>query len=232
MEEAVSGGLDSIVLNPRTPLIDAICATVCGEWFEAADLWFEVYRDPRFRLLAAQCGAEASLYAGLLDLAEYFYLGLGDLAEAPAFVRALREKNEPIRRARLEYYGRRLEGHAKGAVRGGELMRLHFYREAVRHFLVLAPDERDSPKVLTLLARAYAMLGAHASLIALYESRRERLDEADLAHTVARARRLLARQSDPAPTNVHRFQKQHAAGALFMACIEGGHAAADEVLSA
>lgn len=220
MGDDVSGGLDLILLNLRTPLIDAICATVCGEWFEAADLWFEVYRDPRFRPLAAQCGAEASLYAGLLDLAEYFYLGLGDLSEAPAFVRLLREKNEPIRAARRAYYGHRQEGRAMGPEKGGELMRLHFYREAVRHFLVLAPADRDSPTVLSWLARAYAMLGAHASLIALHESQRGRLEDADLAVVLARARRLLTRQSDPPLTNVQRFQQQHAAGALFTATVE------------
>ena len=216
----MSVGLYPFPLNPRTPLIDAVCATICGQWFEAADLWFEVYHDPRFHLLAAQCGAEASLRAGLLDLAEYFYLGLGDLAEAPAFVRILREKNGPIRSARMAYYGRRLNGRAKGAVGGGELMRLHFYREAVRYFLVLAPAERDSSAVVPLLARAYALLGAHASLIALYESQAGRLDDADLTVLVARARRLLIRQSDPPLTNVQRFQQQHAAGALFTATVE------------
>jgi hypothetical protein len=222
MGEQVSVGLDPIGWNPRAPLIDAVCATVCGEWFEAADLWFEVYRDPGLRPLAAQCGAEASLYAGLLDLAEYFYLGLGEPGQAPPFVRALRDKNEPIRLARMAYYGRRLEGRARRAARGGELMRLHFYREAVRRFLVLAPAERDTPKVLGLLARAYAMLGAHASLIALHETQGARLAQADLADTIARARRLLARQSEPPLKNVHRFQRQHPAGPLFTAIVEGG----------
>ncbi len=216
----MTGALDPIVLNLGAPLIDAVCATICGEWFEAADLWFEVYRDSRFRSLAAQCGAEASLRAGLLDMAEYFYLGLGDPAEAPAFVRILREENEPIRSARMTYYGRGLEGRAKEAVAGGELMRLHFYREAVRCFLVLAPAERDSPAVLKLLARAYAMLGAHASLIALHESQPGRLDDADLAAMVARARRLLSRQSDTPLTNLQRFQREHPAGALLTAIVE------------
>ena len=218
----MSVDLDAIVWNPRAPLIDAVCATVCGEWFEAADLWFEVYRDRRLRPLAAQCGAEASIYAGLLDLAEYFYLGLGDPAQAPGFVRDLREENEPIRLARMAYYGRRLDGRARGPARGGELMRLHFYREAVRCFLVLPPAERDTPRVLALLARAYSMLGAHASLIALHETQGARLAKADLGAKVARARRLLARLADPPLNNVHRFQRRHPAGPLFTAIVEGG----------
>jgi hypothetical protein len=222
IRSAVSVGLDLVLLNLRTPVVDAVCATVCGEWFEAADLWFEVYRDPPLRPLAAQCGAEASLYAGLLDLAEYFYLGLSDPAAMPPFVRALREKNEPIRAARMAYYGRWLERRAKdrgGTAKGAELMRLHFYREAVRHFLVLPPAERDSPTAFALLARAYAMLGAHASLIALCESRGEGLDDPALAPMVERAKRLRARQADPPLTNVRRFQQQHAAAALFTASV-------------
>jgi len=213
----VSAGLDPVLLNPRAPVIDAIRATVCGEWFEAADLWFEVYREPRLRPLAAQCGAEASLYAGLLDLAEYFYLGLGDRAAMPPFIGDLREKNEPIRAARMAYYGRGPRRRAKDPGAGGELMRLHFYREAIRHFLVMPPSERDSTAVVVLLARAYAMLGAHASLIALHETRREILDQAALGPMVERARRLLARQDDPPAKNVQRFAQQHPAGALFTA---------------
>ncbi|MEO8927808.1 MAG: hypothetical protein ABI306_11670 [Caulobacteraceae bacterium] len=216
----MNAGVDPVLLNLRTPVVDAVCATVGGQWFEAADLWFEVYRDPRFRLLAAQCGAEASLYAGLLDLAEYFYLGLGDLAATPDFVIALKEKNAPIRSARMAYYGRGRDGHAKGPDAGAELMRLHFYREAVRRFLVLAPAQRDSPPTLVMLARAYAMLGAHASLIALHETRGEVLEGADLTPMVERARRLLARQSDPPIKNMQRFQQQHPAGPLFTTSVE------------
>ena len=209
--------IDPVLLNLRVPVIDAVCATVCGEWFEAADLWFEVYREPRLRPLAAGCGAEASLYAGLLDLAEYFYLGFGDRAATPPFIGALREKNEPIRAARMTYYGRERRHRASAPGAGGELMRLHFYREAIRHFLVMPPAERDSPVSVRLLARAYAMLGAHASLIALHETRGEILDQATLGPMVERARRLLVRQGDPPAKNVQRFQQQHPAGALFTA---------------
>ena len=212
---AVNVGLDPVLLNPRTPVVDAVCASVCGDWFEAADLWFEVYRDPRFRPLAAQCGAEASLYAGLLDLAEYFYLGFGDRAALPPFLGALRDKHAPIRAARMAYYDRGRRGGTAGTGVGGELMRLHFYREAIRHFLVMPPAERDSPATVALLTRAYAMLGAHASLIALHETRGEILDHAHLGPMVDRARRLLARQGDPPARNMQRFEQQHPAGALF-----------------
>ncbi|MDQ2765164.1 MAG: hypothetical protein M3Y22_17315 [Pseudomonadota bacterium] len=213
--------LDPVLLNLRVPLVDAICATVCGEWFEAADLWFEVYRDPRLRSLAAQCGSEASLYAGLLDLAEYFYLGLGEPIAVPPFVRALREKNEPIRAARRAFYDRRLNGRPGNADRGHELMRLHFYREAVRWILALPLAQRDCAAVLVLLARAYAMLGAHPALIALYESRRQDLNDAALASLVDRARRLVARQVEPPQTNLQRFERQHAAGSVFTAYLRG-----------
>jgi hypothetical protein len=219
----VNNDLDPILLNLNVPLIDAVCASVCGDWFAAADLWFEVCRDPRYRPVAVQCGAEAALQAGLLDLAEFFYLGLHELPKIPDFVTNLRERSAPIRRARTKYYSQRLAGDPARARSdtGQELMRLHFFREAVR-FILVSPQFREAPSaVVPLLARAYWMLGAHASLICLYETHQTFLSAADLSDKVSRARRLLSRRSEPPMKNVRRFQDQHPAGRTFSAIVEG-----------
>lgn len=218
----MSTDLDPILLNLNVPLIDAVCASVCGEWFEAADLWFEVCREPRYRALAVQCGAEAALYSGLLDLAEYFYLGLDELRVFPEFVKTLRERNAPIRSARIKYYSHRLTLGTRRSKRdtAQELMRLHFFREAVRFLLVSAQFRDDPATAAPMLARAYGTLGAHASLVALHETHPAFLDEPNLRETVGRARRLLARQAEPPLKNVSRFQDQHAAGPLLTAIVE------------
>lgn len=215
--------VDPILLNLSVPLIDAVCASVCSDWFEAADLWFEVCREPRYRPLAVQCGAEASLQSGLLDLAEYFYIGLNEeLDELPEFLKVLRQRNEPIRLARVKYYSQRLaaDRHGPRGDTARELMRLHFFREAVR-FLLVSADFRERPAtVAPMLARAYRMLGAHASLIGLYETQGAFLGDTDLRESLSRAKRLLARQSDKPMKNVGRFQDQHPAGPLFTHIVE------------
>lgn len=214
--------MDLTLLNLRVPVVDAVCATVCGDWFGAADLWFEVSRDPRYRGIAAQCGAEAALHAGLLDLAEYFYIGLRDLPDIPEAIQRLREENSAIRQARLKYYQRRLSGWVcdRGPMGGAELMGLRFYRESVRHFLVMPRKDRDPVVVTPLLARAYAMLGAHAALIGLCKSHRELLRQPDVAPMVVRAEGLLIWQAEPPIYNIRRFEQQHVAGPAFTAILE------------
>lgn len=214
--------IDLTVLNLRVPVIDAVCATACGDWLSAADLWFETFRDPPFRGLAARCGAEAALQAGFLDLAEYFYVGLRDLGDIPGDVRALREANEPVRRARFDYYQRRLDGWSGhgGRYTADELMRLHFYREVVRLLLIMYPGERNLNLVAPTLARAYAALGAHASFLGLLESEPEILGDTDVASLVPRAQKLLGWQSAPPLDNVRRFERAHAAGPVLTAILE------------
>ncbi len=215
-------GIDLTILNLRVPVIDAVCATTCGDWLSAADLWFEAFRDSSFRGLAARCGAEAALQAGLLDLAEYFYVGLRELPDIPEDVGALRKENESVRRARLDYYQRRLDGRSdNGGLEGaGELMRLRFYREVIRRLLVVPDGGRDLAIVAPLLARAYAMLGAHASLLALWRTNQEILAGTDLAPMVSRAERMLHWQSDPPIDNVRRFERAHPAGSLLRTALE------------
>ncbi|MBA3810163.1 MAG: hypothetical protein H0X27_00660 [Caulobacteraceae bacterium] len=206
--------VDLTVLNLRVPVVDAVCATACGDWLSAADLWFETFRDSSFRGLAARCGAEAALQAGLLDLAEYFYVGLRELPDIPEDLGMLRRENEPVRRARLDYFQRRLEGwRDEGGLEGAsELMSLRFYREVIRRLLVMPSGGRDLAAVAPLLARAYARLGAHASLLALWRTNREGLAGTDVAPMVSRAERLFRWQSDPPLENVRRFERAHPAG--------------------
>ena len=218
----MSSDVDPVLLNLNVPLIDAVCASVCCDWFEAADLWFEVCREPRYHHLAVQCGAEAALHAGLLDLAEYFYLGLNELEVLPEFVKVLRERSAPIRMARIKYYSQKLAKHRERLRidTGQELLRLHFFREAVRFLLVSAQFRDDPAAVAPLLARAYWMLGAHASFISLCETHRAFLDDPDLGDKVGRAQRLLIRRSEPPMKNVRRFQDQHPAGPIFTDLVE------------
>ena len=214
--------VDPIWLNLRAPLTDAICATVCAEWSKAADLWFEATRESDYRVLASLCGAEAALNAGLLDMAEYFYLGFADLEAPPTFIALLRARNAPIREARKKYYSGRRRAHERlPSLEGGrELIRLHLYREAVRSLLLSSAFPDHPAEAAPLLGRAYAALGAHASLIALSDHFAGSLSDPKLAEQVARAERLLARRSEPAAKNLRRFVEQHAAGQAFAAEIE------------
>lgn len=214
--------IDLTVLNLRVPVIDAVCATVCGDWLSAADLWFETFRDPPFRGLAARCGAEAALQAGLFDLAEYFYVGLAELADFPAEIVILRGEAEPVRQARRAYFQRRLDGEvAVGSLDGAsELISLRFYPQAVRRMLVSPLSRSDPALVAPILARAYAGLGAHACLVDLWEGRKDGLGGADMDLLVSRARRLLRWRSDRPIDNVRRFEEGHAAGAVLTATLE------------
>ena len=214
--------LDLVRLNLRAPLVEAVCATMCSDWSEAADLWLDVGRDPDCRALAAQCGLQAALTAGLMDLAEYFYIGVGGLSEMPGYLSDLWTKQSSIRAARVRFYSEGIGG-AGGRRRGAparELMRLHLYREAIREIFV-SQDFRNKPKEsLPLLARAYFMLGAHTSLMGLYNAYKIHLQDADSTAIVQRAERLLSRRAEPPARNLMRFQEQHPAGAELGALIE------------
>ena len=48
--------VDLLLLSVRTPLADAVCASVCSRWREASDLWLDVFREDRYRTLSALCG--------------------------------------------------------------------------------------------------------------------------------------------------------------------------------
>ncbi len=213
--------IDPIWLNLRAPLTDAICATVCAEWSKAADLWFEATREADYRALASVCGAEAALNAGLLDMAEYFYLGFAEMGSPPAFIGLLRARNDPIREARKRYFAHRRRAHERSpSLEGGrELIRLHLYREAVRALLLSSAFTAHLEETAPLLARAYAGLGAHASLVALADHLAGLAADPKLAEQVARAERLLARLADPPEKNLRRFVEQHPAGQAFAQAI-------------
>ena len=212
--------IDPIWLNLRAPMADAIGATVCGEWSKAADLWFDVTREAAYRSLASVCGAEAALSAGLLDMAEYFYLGVAEMESAPPFLALLRARNAPIRQARMKYYAhrRRALERLPSLEAGRELIRLHLYREAVRTLLLSAAFTAHPAEAAPLLARAYAAMGAHVSLVALHE--RAALTDPKLIASAERSERLLTRLADPPAKNIRRFLEQHPAGQAFAVDIE------------
>ena len=222
LRDTLTVDMDLVRLDLRAPLVDAACATICSVWCEAADLWLEVCHEPAYRDLGVQCGAQASLNAGLLDLAEYFLIGLNELPEIPEFLAPLWAKNVAVREARVKYYSRiidvaprKLEG-----INGRELMRLHLYREAIHQFLAGGEFGRDPKETIPQLARAYSMLGAHASLVGLYESQRIHMEASDQVTMVDRAKRLLKRQAEPPERNLIRFQEQHPAGAELKGIID------------
>jgi hypothetical protein len=214
METALAVEPRVLLHNFRAPLVEAICATVCSSWCEASDLWLEVYRTRRCRGLASQCGVQAALNAGLIDIAEYFYVGLDEYERVPDYIQSLWSKNMPVKEARVLFYSVGIqEGRnpARGTS-GKDLMRLHLYREAIQVFLVSGALQSNPKDVAPSLARAYAMLGAHASLLGLYDAYRVHLDGTEAVALVERARRLVERQRQSAGRNLARFVEQHPAG--------------------
>jgi hypothetical protein len=194
---------------------------MCCEWCEATDLWYEVGREPRYSELAAQCGIEAALTAGLLELAEYFYVTLSDMVEMPQFISPLLVKNLGIKEARVRYYSEFAESKSrlKSKLSGADFFRLHLYRESIRSLLT-GNEFRNKPKqVASLLARAYAHLGLHASLVGLYKAHRQYLESPEITDLVNRAERLLSRKTEAPIKNIRRFQEQHPAGATLTALI-------------
>ena len=99
--------VDLLLLSVKAPLSDAVSATVCARWREAADLWLDVYRQPAYRPLAARCGLEATLKAGLYDLAQYFHIGLNDAPSLPDFLAEPWRQSLPIRRDRARFHSER-----------------------------------------------------------------------------------------------------------------------------
>ena len=223
----VSGEPDLIRLNLRAPIVDAVCATVCSSWSDATDLWFEVHGEPRYRDLAVQCGLQAALNAGLLDMAAFFEIGLADLPSTPEFLETLVRKNQPVRSARAAFYDKGIQSGANPLTTapGRELMRLHLFREAICAFLASREFQKKPAETVPLLARAYSMLGLHATLSGLNRTYGAYLKSSDSVALVERAERLLKREADAPLKNVMRFQQQHPLGAVLAAAIErwGGH---------
>jgi lipopolysaccharide biosynthesis regulator YciM len=224
---------DLIRLDLRAPLVDAVCASVCDVWCEAADLWLEVSQHAPYRALAMQCGAQASLNAGLLDLAEYFLIGLRDLPDMPAFLAVLWARQVPVREARIKHYSRIIDAAPARIARcdGREFMRLHLYREAIHQFLADGAFGRNPRLATPHLARAFYRLGAHASLIDLSQRAATHMTAPELTTMVERARRLLKRRGEPPALNLARFQEQHPAGAALTRIIDalGSHADSEDI---
>ncbi len=222
----MSGADEMIRLDPASPLVEAVGASVREDWLEAADLWFEAARHQAGRPLAMVCGAQAALEAGLFDLAAYFRIGMEDRAAVPDFIAELLAASEPVRDARKRRHGRRLSGEAETGEAGSvdTLLDLRLSREAIHLVLTADPYRGNWVRAAPALARAYAALGAHAAFIALGETRAAEIADPGLDRKLARARRLEGLRAETPTAIVRQFQNDHPAGPVLSALL--AHAAA------
>jgi hypothetical protein len=201
--------LDLLISGIRAPLVDAVCATVCDRWREAADLWLDVCRVLAYRPLAAACGLEASLHAGLYDLSQYFQLHVDGSPAAPDFLAEPWRRSLTIRRNRARFYsspaGNVSTGDARGEPR--RLADLHLYREAIHLF------RRDRQAAIPLLTECYFALGEHEALLALHRTHREYFVDRDVQAMLASAENGLARAAMGPVENTEDFLRRHPMGA-------------------
>jgi len=219
--------VDLLMLSVKAPLADAVCATVCLRWREAADLWLDVYREPSYQPLAAQCGLEATLRAGLYDLAQYFHIGLAEAPSLPDFLTEPWRQSLPIRRNRARFYARQINpGQAEGGSQTEtrrltqHLVDLHLYREAIRGIFRRRLYQTNPGAAVPLLAACYSALGEHEALIALRRSRRWYFGGRGGRSMLENAETCLGRASMGPVENVLEFTKSHPAGALLARLLE------------
>ena len=208
--------VDLLLLSVKAPLSDAVSATVCGRWRQAADLWLDVYRQPVYQSLAARCGLEATLNAGLYDLAQYFRIGLSDTALLPDFLVEPWRRSLAIRRGRARFYAERTDAssgpHARWLTK--RLVELHFYREAIRETFRQRLFSRDRGAAVPLLAECYFRLGEHEALIALQRSQPVYCMGAGVRAKVRNARDALAREALGPVHSALELARRHPAGPL------------------
>jgi hypothetical protein len=188
----------------------AMCATVCGEWSRASDLWFEVSYIDTWRSVAVVCGAEAALHAGFLDLAEYFYIHLHD--PLPDRAEKLRKASVQVKEARTAYYQRCIEAGHQVALPPRELIGLRMHRLAI-NALIKSDLYRDNfSKCARLLLKSYEALGANRA--ALEVLHRLPNNDEELNQHARRLRKLVKKSSEPIERNIRRFVERHAAAKL------------------
>jgi hypothetical protein len=208
--------VDLLLLSVTEPLADAVCATVCRRWREATDLWLEVLRAPRHRTLSACCGLEASLRAGLYDLAQYFHIALEEDQSFGDFLAEPWRRSLPARRDRARFHadGTPLSGRAVARHGARRLLDLRLYREAVREILRGDLLEIEGARAVALLAECYFSLGEHEALIALYDARRPHFTATAPRAMLENAQACLEREARGPVVNALEFVRLHPAGAL------------------
>ena len=206
--------VDLLLLSVKAPLADAVSATVCARWLEATDLWLDVYRQPAYRLMAALCGLEATLKAGLYDLAQYFHIGLDETPALPDFLAEAWRQSLPIRRDRARRHGGRSHAASRAETLrvAQRLVELRFYREAIRETFRRRLLQTDGRATVPLLAECYSRLGEHESLIGLQASQPRHFDTAALRAKARSAQDAMKREALGPVQNALEFAGRHPAG--------------------
>ena len=219
--------VDLLLLSVKAPLSDAVGATVCGRWREAADLWLDVYREPAYRSLSARCGLEATLNAGLYDLAQYFHICLSDAPSLPDFLREAWRQSLPIRRDRARFHAGRTDASSGPGPRAAarRLVDLRFYREAIREIFQRRLFQIDRGAAVPLLAECYFRLGEHEALVALHRSQRLFFTGAGIREMLRNTRAAMAREALGPVQNALDFAQRHPAGHLLAPFLEAPESA-------
>ena len=206
--------VDLLLLSVKAPLADAVSATVCARWLEATDLWLDVYRQPAYRSMAALCGLEATLKAGLYDLAQYFHIGLGGTPAAPDFLAEAWRQSLPIRRDRARTHGERSHSASRAEKLhvAQRLVELRFYREAIRETVRGRLLQTDGRAAVCLLAECYSRLGEHETLIGLQGSRPRYFNTAALREKARSAEEAMQREALGPVQNALEFAGRHPVG--------------------
>jgi hypothetical protein len=219
--------VDLLLLNVRAPLADAVSATVCRRWREAADLWLEACQEPVYRPLSARCGLEATLKAGLYDLAQYFHAVLEDAPALPDFLgdpwaRSLRVRRD---RARVHAAQAAESRPHPASPSPRRLVELRLYGDAIREIFRQGLLGTNHGAAILLLAECYSRLGDHEALVALDRSHRLHLAGGGVRDMLVDARAALARESLGPVAHAADFARRHPAGHLLTPFLESPRSA-------
>lgn len=219
--------VDLLLLSAKTPLADAVCATVWNRWREAADLWLEVFREPRYRTLSALCGLEATLQAGLYDLAHYFHIGIDGRPALPAFLAEPWRQSLPVRRSRARFYAGRAVASSQAEVDRAAryLVDLRLYREAIRAVFQGRQWQTHRGSAVGLLAECYFALGEHEALLALHRTQRLCFVGSRANMLLKNAKACAAREALGSVEAILDFVQRHPAGSVLAPLLESPESA-------
>lgn len=222
--------LDLILLNAKAPVGHGASASLCGRWREAADVWLDCIGEPAFRDLSARCGLEASLRAGLYDLAQFFRLKIGPTLDDFADLRELWRESLPVRRARARYHRERLLAHSGAVAQASpqRLIELRMYPEAIGRVFQETRIRRSSGASSLLLARCHEALGEHEAVLSLRSTPAWGIGGSELRTIKQRAKARLSLWQRPDTDNVRLFATSHPAGSLLTPFLEAPRLAFDQ----
>ncbi len=222
IESVQFDAIDLLILSASVPLADAVCASACGCWSDAADLWFLISENSRYRLIATECGFEAAVLAGEFELAEYFHVHNRHLADTgvstePRWIELVglkaRRKRLFLRTIEKTRIQRRPPSIA-------ELVELRLFKRAIHRIFVDGSHRRIHDASARLLAKCYSGLGYHASLIALQACHPRALATPDLKKRCEEAWLLETMRTKAASEIFAHFLNVHPAGAKLSALLE------------